>query len=243
MIAIAKFDGAFGEIEILQSRTTGSYIYLQGGCYQSEIDDDGVSLVPYVHAMYGLLRQSRARDVLMIGCGGGSLGTMLAKSAVKVTIVDNNPTSFRIARDYFSLPETIDCHVADGEKFLLTTRHCYDAIVMDAFDGDSIPQHLYTLDFFRVVQSHLDEECGCLLSNVHTMHDLDRTPDRYAATAKGVWTDVRLLDTCGVISRNALILAGNVRDLRKPTLLMPPQTDSEELAIDLNRMLFRSRRV
>lgn len=240
MIAIAKLENEFGQIEVLEYRARELFFYVQGGCFQTEADRDGISLAPYIHAIFGLLMQAEARNVLMIGCGGGSLGTMLAKAKVQVTIVDKNPASFEVARNYFCLPGGIDCRVADGEEFLLSTEHRYDAIVLDAFDGDSIPRHLRTSDFFRLVRSHLHEPQGCVLSNVHAQHDLDRGPDRYACAARSVWNDVRVLDTQGVIGRNALILAGNVKDLRNPTLLMPPLLDREEIVLRLGEMMFRS---
>lgn len=239
MIAIAKLESEFGDIEVLEYRARELFFYVQGGCFQSETDRDGISLAPYIHAIYSLLMQAGARDVLMIGCGGGSLGTMLVKANVQVTIVDKNQASFEIARNYFRLPDSIDCHVADGKEFLLGTTHSYDAIVLDAYDGGSIPLHLRTRGFFRLVQSRLDQFRGRLIANVHALHDLDCAPDQYATFAKSAFNDVRLLDAQGVVGRNALIVAGNVRNLRKPTLLMPPLLDRDEIAVGLGRMAFR----
>lgn len=239
MIDIAKLETEFGKIEVVKYRAKDLLYYLQGGCFQTESDRDGISMAPYIHAIYGLLAQAEVRDVLMIGCGGGSLGTMLAKADRRVTIVDKNPASFQRAQDYFSLPRTIECHVADGKDFLCAAAHRYDAIVLDAFDGDRIPPHLQTLEFFQLVQSRLDRSHGCLFANVHVMHDLDRTPDRYAATARRTWNDVRLLDTQGVNGRNALVLAGNVKNLQKPTLLMPPRSHRGAIAAELEKMMFR----
>lgn len=239
MIAVAKFEGDFGRIEVMKSRKTGAYVYLQGKCYQSETDQNGISLLPYVHAIYGLLADAGARDVLMIGCGGGSLGTMLSSTGVHVTIVDINRMSFQIAREYFSLPETIECHVADGAEFLAATRHHYDAIVMDAYAGTNIPSHLRTHRFFRLVRSHLDPSKGCFFANIIVQHDLDRTPDGYAASAAGVWDDVRLLDKRGALGRNAVVMAGNVKDLPQPTLRVSPSMGAAGIAKDLNRMAFR----
>lgn len=240
MIAIATFASAFGEIEILKCRATGSRVYLQAGCYQTETDESGVSVVPYIHAIFGFLVQANARNVLMIGCGGGSLGTMLAKAGIGVMIVDDNPAAFAIARDYFGLPKTIDCRVADGEEFLLRTGDRYEAIVMDAFKGDRIPHHLRTSSFFRLARSRLDRSRGCLLANVHVQHDLDMAPDQYAGIARNVWNEVRLLDTRGAVNRNALVLAGDVKNLRKPKLLVPPLTGGEDIALHLDRMNFRA---
>lgn len=241
MITIAKHKDELGEIKVLKHRAKGSLFYVQGGCYQTETDGYGISLASYIHAIFGLLAQAKARDVLMIGCAGGSLGTMLTKASMPITIVDKNPTSFQIAREYFGLSGTVDCHVADGREFLRASPRRYDAIVLDAYDGDNIPPHLRTLEFLELVESRLDQSRGCLFANIQVMHDLDRAADIYAAAARLTWNNVRLLDTRGVIGRNALVLAGNVRGLQKPDLLMPPQWDHEEIALDLGYMEFRAR--
>ena len=82
MITLAKKSTAFGEITILKSRARDSHVYCQGDWWQSEADRNGVSLAAYVHAIYALLAQSQAQQILMIGCGGGTLGTMLAAANV-----------------------------------------------------------------------------------------------------------------------------------------------------------------
>ena len=55
------------------SARTGAVNYRQGGYYQSRADRNGVSLLTYIHAMFGLIRQRRAQSALLIGCAGGSL--------------------------------------------------------------------------------------------------------------------------------------------------------------------------
>ena len=102
----------------MQDNRTGSVSYWQEEYHQSASDARGVSTADYIHAMYSFLRQARARDVLMIGCGGGTLATMLHRSGVKVTVVDLHKLSFEIARRYFHMPEEIVCRVADGIAYL-----------------------------------------------------------------------------------------------------------------------------
>lgn len=239
MIRIAKYHSDFGNIEVLRAKDTGSFIYRQGGCFQSECDQDGVSVVPYVHAIFGLLAQKQVTDVLMIGGGGGSLGTMLDRVGTRVTIVDINRQAFQIARRHFGLPRHVDCCVADGEDFLRAERQRYDAIVLDAYVGRRIPEHLRTETFFRLVRSRLKTSSGCLIGNIHARHDLDTSPDCVAAKLSSVWSDVRLLDIRGVPDRNAIVMAGNVRDLVPPRMLMPPSISVGEIAWDLSRLAFR----
>jgi spermidine synthase len=238
MIRVAKFHSEFGKIEVLRAKHTGSFVYRQGGYYQSECDSNGVSVAPYIHAIFSLLAQAGAADVLMIGCGGGSLGTMLDRAGVRVTIVDIDPTAFFIARKYFGLPRNIECYGADGLNFLHAVRHRYDAIVLDAYTGGHIPHHLCTESFFGLAQLRLNNSCGCLIGNVCARNDRDPIPKRIAAKLSNVWADVRLLDTPGIWNRNTLLLAGQIKDLAPPVMLMPPAVGSNDIARELDRLRF-----
>ncbi len=242
MICIANVDTEFGEITILKFRKTGALLYSQGGWYQSEADRQGISTASYIHAIFAMLRQAGSRDVLMIGCGGGTLATMLRLSGVKVTIVDVNPQSFKIARQYFRMPDDVRCHVSDGRQFLIKHPKQYDAIVLDAYQSDRIPSHLCTPDFFLLARLHLSGPRAFLIANVHVSDDLDQTPDRFATEMQRVWKDVRILDARGTVNRNALVMAGRVLDLRQPVLLMPPEGAATDIASDLDRLVFRPRR-
>src|ERR1700744_566414 len=108
----------FGTITLRYRQSLGTLTYEQKGGNQSAVDAAGVSLDAYVHALYGLVLQARARKVLMIGCGGGTLGTMLARAGLRVTIVEIDPVSIRLARRYFGLPDPVTCHAADGLAFM-----------------------------------------------------------------------------------------------------------------------------
>lgn len=238
MIRVAKFHSEFGKIEIIKAKNTGAVVYLQGGYFQSETDSSGVSIAPYIHAIFGFLAQAGAADVLMIGCGGGSLATMLHKVGARVTIVDINPTAFHIAREYFNLPQSIECHVADGLDFLHVARHRYDAIVVDAYMGGDIAHHLCTETFFELAQARLNEADGCLISNVCVDNDCTAFPREITANLSKVWTDVRVLDTPGLWDRNTLLLAGKVKNLTAPELLMAPMHGSGNLARELERFRF-----
>ena len=55
-----------------------------------------------------------------------------------------------------------------------------------------------------------------------------------------VWPDVRILDRVGQTNRNAILMAGGVRELQKPTLLMRPAMDAGEIVAELEAMAFRS---
>jgi spermidine synthase len=218
---------------IIRDDTTGKVSYWQGEYHQSAADRNGVSTADYIHAMYFFLMQARARDVLMIGCGGGTLATMLARSQVKVTVVDLHRFSFDIARKYFHLPEAVTCHVADGIQYLKTSRHCHDAIVLDAFGEGGMPAAFMQPAFFKLARARLKPRNALFLMNVIVDDDDDRAPDNLVRALRAQWRKARLLDTDGWVDRNAVIVAGAVTDLKKPRVLMPPHPGGAKLAREL----------
>lgn len=241
MIRIEDRETPFGAITIFRAKATGAFIYNQGGCCQSEADSAGISLASYIHAIFGLIAQTRAQNILLIGCGGGTLGTMLARKGHAVTIVDVNPAAFPLARQYFDLPDCVDCRVADGRDFLLSDSRVYDAIVLDAYQGDRIPAHLRSAKFFRLTRSRLAQS-GALFANVHVADDFDDMPDRIANCMASVWPEIQFLDTPGAENRNTIIMAGTVSNLKEPTLLEKPTINVDDIRAELMAMKFRASR-
>jgi spermidine synthase len=218
---------------IIRDDTTGKVSYWQGEYHQSAADRNGVSTADYIHAMYFFLMQARVRDVLMIGCGGGTLATMLARSQVAVTVVDLHKFSFDIARTYFQLPEIVTCHVADGIQYLKANRRRHDAIVLDAFGKDGMPADFMQPAFFKLARTRLESRDSLFLMNVIVEDDDDTTPDNLVRALRRQWGRVRLLDTDGWVERNAVIAAGAVTKLKKPRVLMPPSPGGAKLAREL----------
>jgi spermidine synthase len=227
-----------GGMVIEQNNATGRVSYWQARDHQSEADRNGVSLAEYIHAMYGLLRQAKSRDVLMIGCGGGTLATMLQRMGANVVVVDIDPASFDVAHRYFHLPHSVECHIADGMKFLRHEKRRFDAIVLDAYSAQEIPKQFLSAAFFHLAKSRMKSRNALLLANVILADDDDPKAARLMRTMHKTWRDVRLLDSIGYVNRNAVIAAGSVRNLKKPCLLMPPAVGARKLATDLKVLDF-----
>ncbi len=234
----------FGTITLRTRKSRGTLTYEQKGGNQSTVDENGVSLDAYIHALYGLVLQRPAQRILMIGCGGGTLGTMLARAGREVTIVDIDPVSIRLAKCYFGLPPEVACQVGDGLAFMRNTRRRFDAVIVDAFIGEAMPDHLQGASFFGAVRRCVKKD-GLVLMNVCLERKADRAADIIAAgfAAHGWAADglkVRLLDSPGA-ERNAIVLAGQVKGLRRPKVLTPPQTGAGRTARNLRAMRFRPR--
>jgi SAM-dependent methyltransferase len=225
---------------IIQDARTGKVSYWQKEYHQSAADGRGVSGADYIHAMYFFLMQAQSKDVLMIGCGGGTLATMLHASGVKVTVVDLHKMSFDIAHKYFHLPTAVRCHVADGVTYLKAHRHRHDALVLDAFGEGGMPPVFMQPAFFKLAKSRLKPRGSLFLMNVIVDDDDDETPDDLVRALRRQWRGVRLLDTDGWVDRNAVIAAGAVASLKKPKVLMPPAPGGAKLAKELDILDWRT---
>lgn len=238
LIQVEAVPTGYGTISISRNPSTGTLIYAVDGQRQGAMDSSGVSLAYYIHAFYGLLIQARARNILMIGGAGCTLGVLLARAQCRVTIVDINPSSFDVARRHFGLPDSVICHAAEGELFLRGNTATYDAIVLDAFHGAHTPSHLQTPVFFALARERLAPG-GALFANILVKHYFDGGADRVARSMKRAWSNVRVLETVGPPDRNAIVMAGEVSQLREPQLLVRPKTNPQVIQEELGRMQFR----
>jgi len=132
MKEIDSRQGRFGEIRIMERRRDSARLYCVGDGVQTMSTPDGTSLFGYVHAIKLLIGE--ASTVLMLGGGGGSLATMLARRGVDVTVVDIDPAAEELARRYFGLDHRVRWITEDAEPFLGSCQDRFDALVIDACD-------------------------------------------------------------------------------------------------------------
>ncbi len=236
-----RHTSSVGEVRLVRNARTGTLLYAQKGGNQTAVDGNGVSLDSYIHALYGLTLQAKPKSVLMIGCAGGTLATMLARAGVRMTVIDIDKTSFTLARKYFGLPKSVKCRVADGLVFLQKSRATFDAIILDAFIGERIPPQFTGESFSTAARKRL-KPSGQLLINVCLDGRKDRTADIFALGLKSKGWGVRLIDQRGP-QRNAIVAAGAkasaLRKLKPPKLLVPLAVDEKRVASELKAMRFR----
>lgn len=174
MRLLARFEGSHGRIFVVEERATGTRRYYEGGSFQSHAWLSGDSCFTYVHLMNALLQP--ARTVLVLGCAGGTLATMLHRQGKSVTVVDRNPLSFMLAREYFWMPPEIRCIPADFKDFIAYNRDCFDAIAIDVGG----PGFKYGAEFDEVSCRTLHARLGVggrIAMNVLIEYGMDLLPD------------------------------------------------------------------
>jgi spermidine synthase len=136
MRVLARREGLFGPIRILERKSDGARLYCLKGSVQTMVQPDGVSVFGYVHAAKILLKS--ARTALLIGGGGGSLATMLARQGCSVTVIDVDPAAEELARAYFGLDERVRWLTTEPFSFIEACDTPLDAVVIDACNADGL---------------------------------------------------------------------------------------------------------
>jgi len=129
----------------------------------------------------GLISVPNPQRICIIGMGGGALPSAIA-DLYPEALIDNielNPKMSEYAKDFFYFQESknMTLHIQDGCQYIkdLPDHICYDAIIVDAFNKNYIPEAFLRLDFVNSIYRHLSVKGVALIntfSNAPT-HDLE----------------------------------------------------------------------
>ncbi|MEW6302385.1 MAG: fused MFS/spermidine synthase [Verrucomicrobiota bacterium] len=194
---IERRNSDFGLLQVLESQSRDTRYYLNDYLTQNTYDPEtkkSVSLFTYM--LHGLARvyTSTLDDVLCIGLGVGIAPMNFARDGAKVDAVEINPAVVPLAAKHFGLePDKLNIIIGDGRYHLNATDKKYDAVVLDAFLGDSSPSHLMTREAFAAMQEVL-KPGGVLVIN--SFGDFSPGRDFFTAsldkTLKAVFKSVRI---------------------------------------------------
>jgi spermidine synthase len=142
--------------------------------------------------MASLLFNTQPKRILIVGLGGGTMSNTLAQLYPQSEIdnIEIDPAVIKVARDYFGFVENdkINTYAQDGRIFIkraLLKKESYDWIILDAFNGDYIPEHLMTKEFLQEAKALLSDN-GILSSNTFS---LSKLYPHESATYKAVFGD------------------------------------------------------
>ena len=164
---------------------------------------------PYVRMMFsGLLVMPEPQRILMIGLGGGSIPEALAEMFAEstITVVEIDKAVVRVARKYFDFNETdnMKTFVQDARVFVkraIIREERYDLILLDAFTGDYIPEHLMTREFLEEMKALLTTG-GVLVANTFSTSRLYDHESATYASVYGTFFNLR-----SDVSLNRIVIA------------------------------------
>ncbi len=214
----------FGRLQVLAVPNSTERFYLNDFLWQNTYDSaSGQSLSMFTYALHDFARAytTNIADVLCIGMGVGVVPMEFARAGVQVDVVEINPAVVPVAIKYFGLkPEQLNITIGDGRYFVNRTPKKYDAVVLDAFLGDSNPSHLMTREAFAGVRQVL-RPGGVLVINCFGKFEADK--DYFTAsldkTLRAVFPSVVIH---AALHGNTFFIAGDVPELK---LLRTPDLD------------------
>jgi len=140
----------------------------------------------------GLLLNPEPNSILILGLGGGTLSNTFNQlfPTAKIDNVEIDPAVVNVAKNYFGFKESQQVRNVeqDGRIFIkraLLKKQQYDWIILDAYNGDYIPEHLMTQEFLQEVKSLLSTN-GVLSANTFS---LSKLYDAESATYQSVFGD------------------------------------------------------
>jgi len=195
------FPSPSGEVSIHEDRQ-GNRIYLEGSAIQTYARQDGTSLLSYICLMVDIL--GPAQNVLALGCAGGSLATMLHRMGRRVTVVDDNPASFDIARRYFGMPADLRCVTADFREYLADEEMLFDGVAIDIGGPAASFESLFDAKSCAALRARLSAQ-GRLAMNLIVPSRKDRLADHIAALLTGDGASTWIYDQEGETDFNTVL--------------------------------------
>lgn len=196
-VELLRRNSSFGLMQVVDHEAGEYRMYLNDLLVQNTYNPvTGQSQALFTHMLHGLARSyaPACQDVLCIGMGVGIVPMQLAHEGANVDVVEINPAVVPLAQQYFDFdPERVHLSIGDGRHFTMTTTNRYDAVVLDAFLGESPPSHLMTREAFAAIRRCLRPD-GVLVMNA--FGDFSKGEDFLIGslhkTLKAVFASVRL---------------------------------------------------
>lgn len=143
------------------------------------------------------------KDILILGMGTGTYAKQCMNYFDNITVegveIDDRITD--LAHEYFELPEDVRVTTYDGRAFLNVSDKKYDVIMVDAYQDITIPFQMSSVEFFRLVKSHLKEN-GVMVVNMNMRSkEADGINSWLADTIADVFSEVCTVDVTGSTNR------------------------------------------
>lgn len=199
----AEENSAYGQIKVVDVNDRMRTLVLDG-LTQNLVDlTTGFSACGFTYALPLIARSyhPNGRTALAIGLGAGIVPSELRREGLAVDCVEINPVIVRVSEKYFGFKpdrvsekfsdfqsdgasekssgfkpdDGLNVFIQDARYFVRNCHKKYDLVFLDAFNGDSVPEHLLTLEMFLAVKKLMNpggalciNYFGCLVAHGRT---------------------------------------------------------------------------
>ncbi len=194
---VFRSNSNFGQLQVIRDNFGERLYYLNDFLVQNTYDPtEQQSASMFTFMLHDLARAyaPRVDEVLCIGMGVGIVPMQFANEGAKVDVVEINPAVVPVAEEFFDFDsKKLNVIVGDGRYHVNSSQKKYDAVVLDAFLGDSSPSHLMTREAFASMRRVMRPD-GVLVINSFGENDVAK--DFFGAslekTLRAVFRNVRV---------------------------------------------------
>ena len=177
--------------------------------------NDGLTGMYYDYAlaapvMAGIAEEPEGKNALILGMGTGTYALQCLKyfPGMEVEGVEIDEKITDLAHQYFRLPEDVKVTTYDGRAYLQDSDKKYDLIMADAYRDITVPFQMSSVEFFRLVKSHL-KPGGVLVMNMNMFEDKEGSMNDYLTdTVASVFDNVYIADVRGSTNREVFAFDG-----------------------------------
>ena len=137
------------------------------GLPNNRIYKSGISAGHFTHALETLAMsgQNKPESVLVLGLGVGVIPTNMSKNGPTIDVVELDPKVLKIAQKYFDFDRSlVNLYLEDARTFVRRCQRKYDVVLVDLYQGDGIPPHVVSFNFFKDIRECLSDH-GALVMN------------------------------------------------------------------------------
>lgn len=207
-----------------------------------DVNDRDMLVFTYTRmSLAGLLLMPEPKKILIAGLGGGSIPVTFNDlfPNAEIDIVEIDQAVVNVAKDYFFFEENENMKVSVNDARVFIKRagisgEKYDYIILDAFGGDYIPEHLLTREFLEEVKQVMSPEAVLVANTFSTSRFYDHESVTYqrvfneffnfklpTSGNRIIITQLNPLPPRGTLITEAQRIAGNLEKYGIPVLEYP----------------------
>lgn len=223
---VAQISSPYHELYITEGDSyrdqQGSFRFLQfsKGGYQGgmNLNDPEDDIFPYVRNMSNIVDEYHpySQNVFMIGHGIGSLTRKISNEGKHIEVAEIDEKVLEVSKIYFGYKGD-EVKIGDGRVLLGKKEDgSIDVLLLDAYNGASIPFHLTTQEFFQMTKQKLKND-GIIVMNVIGRVNNDPFIQAIHTTVASVYSDIKIFapDPSYKRDQNLFLVASSGRLMNK----------------------------
>jgi len=161
-----------------------------------------------------LAEKPEAKNVLLLGLGGGTVPTLLSKKIpeAKITAVEIDEVMIEVAEKFFDLKAISNLTVAhaDAFEYVADQKEKFDAVLVDLYLGEEFPGQANSEEFLANVKSLLKPDGIAILNRIYYLPKFRVETDQFLTKFRKHFKNVKTLQVAGFTGFDNILIYGRI---------------------------------